>query len=97
MGADAGVQFGEPDRLGQIIVGTGFEADDDVHLVGACGEHDDHRCRQQRAQASTDLDAVEIGQTEIQQDQVDGTGNDDSATSGALPPHIVAMRAQTRV
>ena len=52
VGADAGVQFGEPDRLGQVVVRAGFQADDDVHLVGAGGEHDQHRGGQQRRAAA---------------------------------------------
>jgi hypothetical protein len=43
VGADAGVQFGEPDRFGQVVIGACFQSDDDVHLLGAGGQDDDHR------------------------------------------------------
>ena len=44
-GPDAGDEFGEPERFGDVVVGAGVEPDDDVHLLGACGQHDDREIR----------------------------------------------------
>ena len=57
--ADPGQQLGEPERLADVVVGARVEADDEVHLVGAGGEHEDGEvghlergCRRQTSRPS---------------------------------------------
>ena len=50
--AHAGQQLGEPERLGDVVVGAGVEAADGVHLAVLGGqEHDRHRRAAPRARA----------------------------------------------
>jgi hypothetical protein len=55
------VELGQPDRLRQVIVRTGLQADHDVHLVRAGGQHDDHGGGLGSAQPATDLHTVQVG------------------------------------
>ena len=70
-GPDPGEQFGEPEGLGDVVVGAGVEADDGVHLVGAGGQHEDRHAVALGAQPAADLEAVHAGQAEVEHDQVD--------------------------
>ena len=66
---DPGEQFVDAERLGDVVVGAGVER---VHLVlaaGPAGQHDD-RDVGPAAQAADDVDAVHVGQAEVEHDQV---------------------------
>src|SRR5882724_5216125 len=76
-GMDAGQQFARIERLGQVVVGTDFQADDAVHVFDLGGQHDDGRGVAGGAQAAADRQAVFAGQHQVQHDQVDRfTGQD---------------------
>ena len=68
--ADPGQQLGQPERLGDVVVGAGVEADHGVHLVRPGGE-DQHR---DRPAVGTDppahLEAVDVRQAEVEDHQV---------------------------
>ena len=97
-GADEGVQLGEPDRLGQVVVRARLQPDDDVHLVGAGGQHHHHRGGLQRAQPPTHLDPVEIGKAEVEQHEIDRSRpGRESAAPRALPLHFVSVATQAGV
>ena len=69
---DAGDQFAHEERLHHIIVGAEFQPHDAVRLAGARGQ-EDHRDGGQigiLADAFADIEAVGIGQHDIQQNQV---------------------------
>ena len=57
-GADAGRQFARIERLGQVIVGAEFEADDAVHILAARGEHQDRHLAL-LPQPAQDLEAID--------------------------------------
>jgi hypothetical protein len=59
-------------RLGQVVVGTDFQADDAIDVFHLGGEHDDRRRVVGGAQSPADRQAVFAGQHQIQHDQVDG-------------------------
>lgn len=82
-GADAGEQFGQAEGLGHVVVGTGVEADHGVHLVRAGGEHQDGAALAVGAQATADLQAVHLGQAEVEDDEVDLLGQ---AAASAVGP-----------
>src|SRR5262245_44414825 len=67
--ADPGQQLVDAERLGAVVVGTGVESVDLVVTVDAAGEHDD-RNRSPGTKAVDDVDAVEVGQTEVEYDDV---------------------------
>ena len=57
------------ERLDDVVVSTGFEADDDVDRVALGGEHDDRDARFE-ADRAADVDAAQTGQHEVQEDQI---------------------------
>ena len=68
-GADAGEQFVDVERFGDVVVGAGVEGVDLVVAVGPAGEHDDGY-RGPGAQGPDDVDAVDVGQSEVEDDEV---------------------------
>ena len=58
------------ERLGDVVVGAGLEADDLVELGVLRGEHQDVGVAE-LADAAADLDAVDVGQAEVEHDQVE--------------------------
>src|SRR5690606_11425892 len=67
--ADAGDQLLRLERLHDVVVGTRFEAHDDVDRVALGREHDDGYAGLRPDQAA-DLDAVPAGEHQVQQHQV---------------------------
>ena len=70
-GAQPRQQLARLERLGQVVVGAQLEADDAVHGVAARGQHQDRRLRA-GAHAPADLEAVDIGQHQIEHQRVEG-------------------------
>lgn len=68
---DPGEEFGQAERLGDVVVGPGVQADDGVHLVGAGGEHQDRHGVAVGAEPSGHFEAVHPGQAQVEHDQVD--------------------------
>ena len=68
-GADAGGQLVGVERLRDVVVGAEVEA---LGLVGrrALGRQQDHRDRAALAQLAHDLDAVDVGHDDVEQDHV---------------------------
>ena len=68
-GADPGDQLGHAERLHEVVVGAELEPHDAVGLEPAGGEHDDRHPRR-RADRPADVAAVDVGQHEVEQDDV---------------------------
>ena len=68
-GADAGDDLAHAERLGHVVVGADPEADEQVGLVGTRREHE-HRHRPLRLDPPADLEPVEAGQHEVEDDEV---------------------------
>ena len=79
--AHAGQQFGEAERLGDVVVGAGVEAADGVHLAVLRGEEDDRHGRAALAHALADLEAVDAGQPDVEDQQVVGAVDPDAIAS----------------
>ncbi len=62
-------QLAHPERLGEVIVGAGVERRDLVALLAAGGEHDDRHVAP-LPQPPDHLQAVEIGQAQVEDDEV---------------------------
>ena len=67
--AHARQQLADAERLGQVVVGAGVERRDLVVLAAARRQHDD-RHRRPLAQVADEVDAVAVGQSEVEQHQV---------------------------
>ena len=83
-GADAGEQLAGIEGLGEVVVGSDFEADDAVNIFAARGEEDDADlggC----AQAAQHLEAIEAGQHDIEQDDGEVAGE------GAMQTELAVM------
>ena len=72
-GLDAGQQFTRFKGLGQVVVGTEFQADDAVHRLAARGEHEQRQASRAwlAAQFTREIQAVAIGQHQVQQQGVE--------------------------
>ena len=91
-----GEQFGEPERLGDVVVGAGVEADHGVHLVGAGGQHQHREAVALGAQPSAHLQAVHPGQSQVEHQQVDAALQAGLEGRGSVLAHLdlVALAAQ---
>ena len=70
LGAHARQQLGEAERLGDVVVGARVEAADGVHLAVLRGEEHDRDGRAALAHALADLEAVDAGQPDVEDQQV---------------------------
>ena len=66
---DARDELTEPERLDDVVVRAELEPDDAVDLVAARGDDDDRHVRL-GTQLAAQVEPVEVGQTEIEQDDV---------------------------
>ena len=86
--ADARDQLAPFDRLGQIVVGAQIEAGDPVVELVEAGE-DDHRRRDLRgAQLAQDFVAGQVGQQQVEQDDVVGVLLEFLDAFGAEARHV---------
>src|SRR5690606_17915180 len=69
-GVDAGQQFTRVERLGQVIVGAHFQADDAVDFFGLGRQHDDGRVVVAPTQPTTDGQAIFARQHQVEHQQV---------------------------
>ncbi len=83
-GGDPGVQVGAGERFDHVVVGAGPQQPDDGLLV-VTGRSDDDRHVGDAAEHAQGVRAVQVGQPEIEHDQVGGLGRD--------PPQRVESRA----
>jgi hypothetical protein len=67
---DPGEQLAEPERLRDVVVGAGAEAQHDVHLLVARRQHHDRQRRRAAPQPPADLDAVDVGEAQVEQHEV---------------------------
>jgi hypothetical protein len=76
-GADARQQLARLKGLGQVVVGAQLQADDAVHRVALGGEHQHRhlgRGAGQRADAAAHVQAVHVGQHQVEDDQIGRIG-----------------------
>jgi len=99
VGAEAGQEDGEGERFDQVVVGARVEPGDDVDLVAAGGEDDDEQVGEVRPQVARDVDAVGVGQTEVEQHHVlgGGAGLRQPARARTAPRGAIAVPAQPGV
>ena len=72
-GSDASDEFRDVERLLHVVVRAGLQADDDVERIRPRGEHD-HRHGRRPPDLAADLQPVEPGQHDVQQDEVEAAG-----------------------
>ena len=60
---------GQPERFAHVVVGAGVETDDEVDLVGACGEHQHGQPGPRRPDTPAHLQTVDLGQPQIEDQQ----------------------------
>jgi hypothetical protein len=71
-GLDPRQQFGQRERLGQVVVGAQLQAQHAVEFGRLGGEHQDRRGTPARAQRLADLEPVHAGHHQVQDQQVAG-------------------------
>lgn len=94
--AHAREQLGEPEGLGDVVVGTGIEADHCVHFVGARGQDQHREAVPFGTQPPAHLQAVHPGQTEVEDEQVHPALRGAFESAWAVLAHLdlVALSAQ---
>ena len=70
MGSHTGQEFGETEGLGDVVGGARVEADDHVHLLGTSREHEDREAGPSGQVLAGDVEAVAVGQAEVQKHQI---------------------------
>ena len=74
LGADARQQHGEAERLGDVVVGARFQTENGVGIGIVPSQHDDRGLEAVLAQDAHRFAAVDVGQPDIHDDEVDLTG-----------------------
>ena len=90
---DPAHQLAQPERLGQVVVGAELEADDLVDLVVARGQDQDRHLGAGGAHAAQDLEAVDAGQADVEDDEVRRLvgGDLEALLAGAGDRDLVAL------
>ena len=97
-GEHPGADLARAERLGEVVVGADLQADEPVDLLGAGGQHHDVGVGG-LPDAAAHLDAVEVGQVEVEGHQVGvelGDGGDGVAAVGAAVDVEVGLAAASR-
>ena len=84
-----GQQFVQVERLDQVVVGTGLQAADAVADLVARGQHDHRPGQPARPPVAQQVQAVAVGQLQVQQRQCPGRGGT-RLGDAARPLHPVA-------
>ena len=94
---DPGDELAEAEGLHQVVVGAELETEDPVDLVPSGGEHDD-RHRRVTADLAADLVAVDVGESEVEEHELDVVGPRQDlqrGVAGAHPRDDEALSFQT--
>ena len=94
-GADAREEFVHAERFGDVVIGAGVESGDLLLLRVSRGQDEDG-CGEPAPEAAHDVDPVQVGQAEVEDDQVGwvGAGRGEGGGSVVGGGHDVAARAQ---
>jgi hypothetical protein len=82
--AQASQQLGDPERLGDIVVGAGIEAAHHVGLVVGAGQHDDRHAPSLLALLGAEIAAIAVGQAHVQDQGVVAGGGFVHAFAGVV-------------
>ena len=82
--AQAGQQLPGLEGLGEVVVGADLQPDDAVHRIAARGQHE-HRHVGERAELPAHLEAVHVGQHEVEHQRVVGLGGQTREPGPAVP------------
>ena len=91
-GPDPGDQLAEAERLDDVVVGAELQEHDAIDLLTAGADHDD-RHRAARAQLPADHLAVEVGEPEVEQDEIGRVGAE-RVGAGGDHDDVVALAGQ---
>ncbi len=76
-------QHRKAERLGDVVIGAGFEAQNGVRIGVVPGQHDDRRLEAALAQGAHDFAAVGVGQPDIHQHEIGSIGLGGAGALGA--------------
>src|SRR5437879_4192575 len=70
VGGDAGDQLARAEGLDDVVVGADLQPDDDVDLLGLGAEDEDRHPRAGPADVAADVEAADVGQHQVEEDDV---------------------------
>jgi hypothetical protein len=88
-------QLGQPERLGDIVVGTGIKSHHKVDLVGARGQHQDRDGKSLLPDPPRDIDTVDIGQAKVEDDKIGVIRRIYTPESGPVPFNVITFSSQS--
>ena len=96
LSSDACQQFGELERLGDVVDRSGIESDDDVELLVAGGEHDDLDTWIVSMEPAAHLEPVDVGKSEVEQHEIGPVASRrfDRDPTTRLPPGVVSAAVE---
>src|SRR5690606_18562580 len=97
-GPDAGVEHSRLDRLDHVVVGAGFQTDDDVQVVAPGGEQDDRKLVH-LAYPAAHLDAVDAGEHHVEDHDFRTPGADvvQRLLAGSVGGHGVPLTGERQL
>jgi hypothetical protein len=70
MRPEPGHQLGEPERLGQVVIGAGVQRHHDIELAGPGSQHNDDPVRHRGPQTAAECHPVDVRQAQVEEHQV---------------------------
>jgi hypothetical protein len=95
-GVDTRSEFARVEGLGEVVIGADFQADDAVHVVTVCGEHDDGDgggC----ADLAENFEAAHAGEHHVENDQGIGAGESAAEADTAVMDGLGAQALRNEV
>ena len=87
-------QLGQAEGLGDVVIGSGIQTDDEVGVLTAGGEHEDRDGQALGPHLTGHVQAVDVRQPQVQDDDVGGRDLLEGAFTGAMGQDLVALASE---
>ena len=90
----ASQQLGQAEGLGDVVISPGVQTDDEVGVLTAGGEHEDRDGQALGPHLTGHVQAVDVRQPQVQDDDVSGRDLLEGAFTGAMSQDLVALTSK---
>ena len=87
-------QLGQAEGLGDVVIGSGIQTDDEVGVLATGGEHEDRDGQALGPHLTGHVQAVDIRQPQVQDDDVSGRDLLEGAFTGAMSQDLIALASK---